>query len=132
MKAFVLVFALMVSVALGAQTLTLPPASTATAPGVPLSWTAATNCGTGCTYNLYEIGGACPATLAGTAGWKLVNTAPIVALEVTDNSETSGTEVAYVVEAVGSDGLNSGPSNCVSTTVPAFPLVPSPPVLSGN
>lgn len=140
MKLAIALFTLILALGAGAQTLSLPPASSTAASGQQLSWSApvanppfvACDTSFACTYNLYAIAGACPKTLPGSAGWKLVNTTPLVALELNDTTETPGALVSWVVEAVGPNGSNGNPSNCVTATVPASPLVPSPPVLSGK
>jgi hypothetical protein len=129
----------MLGMALHAQTLTLPaPTSTAVAPVAP-SWTppvagngyVACTAAFPCTYNLYALAGACPGTLVGSSGWKLLTPAGFTALTFSDAAETPGSQVSYVVYAVGPNGAIGPPSNCSTITVPVSPLVPGPPVLTG-
>ena len=124
-----LVFTFILLAAVGhAQTLTLPSASSN---AVVLTWTASTSCTTTtpCTYIPYRIAGTCPATLAGTTGWTALPATASQVLTATDASVTAGATYSFVVEAVQA-GQNSGPSNCITLTIPNV-LAP-PAALSGT
>ena len=111
-----------------AQTLTLP---SATSNAVQLNWTASTSCTTTtpCTYIPYRIAGTCPATLAGTTGWTALPATASQVLTATDATVTAGATYSFVVEAEQA-GQNSGPSNCITLTIPNV-LAP-PAALSGT
>jgi len=104
-----------------AQTVTLPPGS-AGATGVKLTWTLPITCTTSnpCTERPYRILGVCPSPLTGTSGWTVLTDSASQATTVTDSTITSGLQYSYVVETQ-QGGLNSGPSNCISVTVPNVP-----------
>lgn len=107
----------------------VPPASVET---VVLTWNAPVansnwlGCGTGqptCTYAIYRAtGSTCPVSTS-TAWTEVTNPASRpTALTWTDTTATGA--VCYIAETVQS-GLNSGPSNTVSLTVPAVPTAPA-------
>ena len=108
-----------------AQTVSAPAA---TSNQVQLSWTASVSCTTAtpCTYIPYRIAGACPATVAGSAGWTQLPATASQAVTALDPTVVSGTQYSYFIEAVlTSDGANSAPSNCVTVTVPLVPAAPT-------
>lgn len=111
--------------ALHAQTGTLPVA-TPTSATIP--FTLGSNCTTTqtCQVQVYRNTGTCPATLAGSTGWTLLATTAAQATSYTDNTVVGGTQYSYDVEAVptGSTTVFSGPSNCVSATIPFTPVAP--------
>lgn len=119
-----------------AQTITLKGAAS---PGlaVALTWDApvATGSLVGCdpttyicVYDVYRLPGVCPTTLVGSPGWTFIATTADSALDYTDATVGPLTTYSYVVEAVlVSDSQNSNPSNCITVTTPALPLVPAPP-----
>ena len=128
MKKIIALAVFLLSMAAHAQTLTLPSASSN---AVVLNWTASTSCTatTPCTYIPYRIVGSCPTTLAGTTGWTALASTASQVLTATDTTVTPGTIYSFVVEAVQS-GQNSGPSNCITLTIPNV-LAP-PAALSGT
>ena len=101
------------------QTVSLPGATT---PTVKLGWTAPSGCisTSPCSYIPYRISGSCPTTLVGSPGWTaLPQTATQVGSTV-DSTVAPGTTYSYVVETV--QGVaQSGPSNCVTVSVPNVP-----------
>jgi len=108
-----------------APTVTLP---SATASQSNLSWTNSANCtaATPCLINPYRIGGQCPANLAGTTGWTQLPATAAQATSATDTTVVAGQTYSYVVEATFvSGGSPSGPSNCVTVSIPNVPGVPT-------
>jgi len=103
---------------------------------VALTWVApiasgnfvACNTTTVCEYTAYRIPGTCPATVIGSSGWTTLGTTQASVLAYTDTTVAPLPTYSYVVEAVLiSDLMASGPSNCVTVTTGALPLVPNVP-----
>lgn len=106
-------------------TVTLPVATVET---TVLTWTNSSTCTTStpCVMIPYRIGGTCPSTLGGTSGWTQLATTASQAVTATDTSVVPGSTYSYVVESVFvSGGANSGPSNCVTVTIPNVPAAPT-------
>lgn len=107
----------------------VPPATTYV---VNLTWTAPVASGnwTGCTtaapctfaiYRAPQASGACPASTS-TSYVAVTTTASGTAY--TDTTAPTGTTVCYIAETVQS-GVNSGPSNTATATVPGLPTAPT-------
>jgi len=120
---------------------------TLTSPGAPsyennLTWSAPVSNGSAglvgcdtvnvCNYSIFRLTAAsCPATLVGSSGWVKVGTTANSVLAYSDTTVAPLTEYSYVVEAnLVSDSISSGPSNCITITTGALPLVPAAPVQS--
>jgi hypothetical protein len=136
---FLSLLVLALALPMHAQTISIPPASSTTAPGVPLTWTLAVATppyvactASSCSYVLYRAPGTCASNPFTGATWTVLASPTAGTLAFSDTTATPGSVYSWVVEAieVGS-GTNSGPSNCVTETVPSVPLVPAPPVLTG-
>jgi hypothetical protein len=106
-----------------APTVTLPSAQSSV---VTLNWTNNCTAAQPCTITPFRIVGQCPATLTSSTGWtQLANTAA-QAISAQDTTVASGITYSYVVEAQFVGGTTfSGPSNCVTLTVPNAPSVPT-------
>ena len=118
MKMYLISLAFLAGSLVPAQTVSIPAASTPTPP--TLSWTLPSACTAtaACTFQPYRIAGICPATIVGSGGWTILSISGANATSITDSSATG--QISYVVEVL-QNGLNSAPSNCVTTTVPNVP-----------
>jgi len=86
---------------------------------VTLTWTDPMNPGVE-TYNVYRMTGTCPTVPpVTTAGFTLVNAAPISALTFVDTGVTFGTTYCYVVTTVVAM-VESPPSVPAQATIPPF------------
>lgn len=78
---------------------------------VDLTWTASSSQGvTG--YNVYRSG-------ASGGPYVLITASPVMGTSFTDSAVTAGQMYYYQTAAIGDGGVESGPSNVASTTVPA-------------
>jgi hypothetical protein len=72
-----------------------------------------------CTYQVFALRGqSCPATVIGSPGWQFVGGSSTTTLK--DSTEQAGTIVSYVAYTLQA-GSQSGPSNCITVTVPNNP-----------
>lgn len=103
-----------------AQTMSLPAA---TSEAVTITWTASVSCTASapCTYAPYRMAGACNTN---GSTWTALPATSSQAASAIDSTVTPGSTYSYVVEAV-QGSVNSGPSNCVTVTVPNVPAAPT-------
>jgi hypothetical protein len=119
-----MIFGLATSVA-RAQTTTLPGAAVSSVT-VPVTDSSCTTSAT-CLLTVYRVGGTCPSTLAGSAGWTVLGTLTVpTATQFVDTTVAQSTQYSYDVEAAPSSNsaANSAPSNCATTTTPFHPAAP--------
>jgi hypothetical protein len=96
----------------GSAVVALGGTGTAVAHSVDLSWSAPTSSADPVAgYNIYRsLTGGSP---------QLLNSTPITGTTYVDNSVVSGSNYAYAVESVDTNGLQSAPSNEIQVTIPS-------------
>jgi hypothetical protein len=109
-----------------AQAATLVAIPSATQHKASLTWTNTCSGTVTCSFQVYRAAGTCPAS--GAVAWLQLNVTAANAVAYDDLAVTQGTQYSYQVVAQAPVIVNgvtqtqiSGPSNCVTVTIPNGP-----------